>query len=324
MGFAALIVALLLEQLQPLARDNLPHRAVRVASAWVEANTNAGQVRHGTLGWLALTGGACALVFGLGWLLGRLHPLAEFVLHVVVLYYTVGFRQFSRSFTEIQLALATGDVDDARAVLERWLRQTGADVPAGGMPVAEICRQAISSALIAAHRHVFGPLFWYILLPGAIGPVLYRMSEHLARRWRERVLDLPAGPQTLAHATEPYGRFAQRAYRAIDWLPLRLSAAGFAVVGNFEDAVYCWRGANAVAAPDHQRSVLLGAGGGALGLRLADPALEAQWAASETGFDWSGADPDASGLRAAVGLVWRALVLWVMVFALLTVASWLG
>lgn len=324
MGFFALITALLLEQMQPLARSNPAYRAVRSASVWVEANTNAGEARHGAFGWLVLVGGACAIVLVAGWLLAQLHWLAVFVLHVAVLYYTVGFRHFSRSFAEIQIALTAGDVDGARAILGRWLREADSEFAVGNAPVNEMCRLAISHALLAAHRHMFGPLFWYVLLPGAVGPVLYRMSEHLARRWREQPVGTLAGPQTAAHASEPYGRFAQHAYRAIDWLPMRLSAASFAVVGNFEDAVYCWRGARAVAMPDQQRSILLGAGSGALGLRIADSRLEAAWAASETGFDWSGAEPDAASLRSAVGLVWRAVVLWVLVFALLTMASWLG
>ena len=54
MALAALIVALLLEQVQPLARDNPVHRGVRAASAWVARNTNAGEARHGALGWLLL------------------------------------------------------------------------------------------------------------------------------------------------------------------------------------------------------------------------------------------------------------------------------
>ena len=324
MGLAALIVALLLEQAQPLPRDNPAQHAVQTVSAWVEANTNAGHERHGAFGWLALVGGACALVLGAGWVLAQLHPLAVFALHVGVLYCTVGFRQFGRSFTRIQLALAAADLDAARGVLERWLREIDADGLLPGLSVGEMCRLAIAHALIAAHRYVFAPLLWYMLLPGAVGPVLYRLAEHLSRRWREQAIETVAGPQTAAHAIEPYGRFAQQAYRVLDWLPLRLTAAGFAVVGNFEDAVYCWRGANAVPAQDRQRSVLLGAGGGALGLRLADARLEAEWAASATGFDWSGTEPDAAALRGAVGMVWRALALWLLLIGLLTVASWLG
>jgi cobalamin biosynthesis protein CobD/CbiB len=250
------------------------------------------------------------------------HPLALFVVHVVVLYLTVGFRQFSHAFTEIQVALAQDDTDGARRVLERWLNQSDpdewSDRPRREAPVNEVCRQAIAHALVAAHRHVFGPLFWYLLLPGAIGPVLYRVAELLARRWGSSVVE------GASRVDEPYGVFAVKMYRLIDWLPVRLSAAGFAIVGNFEDAIYCWRGAVAAGTGDDQRALLLASGGGALGLRIAEPALEARWAASEQGFEWQGAEPDASGLRSSVGLVWRSVVLWISLFAMLTIAAWLG
>ena len=329
MALAALIAALLLEQLRPLRHGNPAQRAVRAVSAWIESATNAGEARHGALGWLVLVGGACSLTLAAGWLLARMHPVAAFALHVAVLYCTVGFRQFPRTFADAQVALDAGDTERARALIERWLLgadgelSTGA-LSTGTLSTGELCRQAISHALIAAHRHVFAPVLWYVLLPGVAGPVLYRMAEHLARRWREQPLGVVPGPQTQAYATEPYGRFAQRAYWMLDWLPLRLTAAGFAVVGDFDNAVYCWRGASAVPSPDAQRSVLLGAGGGALGLRLADARLEGQWAAGPTGFDWAGAEPDSAALRSTVGVVWRATVLWVSVLGLLTVASWLG
>jgi len=258
----------------------------------------------------------------LEWLAQMLHPVALFVVHVGVLYLTIGFRQFSHAFTEIQVALASDDTDGARRVLERWLDQSDpddlSDRPRRETPVNEICRQAIAHALVAAHRHVFGPLFWYILLPGAVGPVLYRLAELLARRWGTAVAE---GARKV---DEPYGDFALRAYRAIDWLPARLSAAGFAIVGNFEDAIYCWRGAVAAGTTDDQRALLLASGGGALGLRVAEPALEARWASGEQGFEWQGAEPDANGLRSSVGLVWRSVVLWISLFAMLSIAAWLG
>ena len=118
--------------------------------------------------------------------------------------------------------------------------------------------------------------------------------------------------------------FADRAFRVIDWLPARLSAAGFAVVGNFEDAVYCWRGAVSAGTASDSRALLLASGGGALGVRIAEPALEARWSEGEQGFEWQGAEPDAGALRSAVGLVWRSVVLWISLFAMVTIAAWLG
>ena len=311
MGFVALIFALLIEQGRPLPERNPVHRGfVWLANAVMNA-TNAGERRHGLAGWMLIAVGSVAALLLLQWLLAGVHPLALFCLHVAVLYLTVGFRQFSHPFSEIQLALAAGDIPGARSALQAWLRREDPDAVVDDVPVSEICRLAISNALVAAHRHVFGPLFWYIVLPGAIGPVLYRVAEMLARRW--------------SGAGDAYGEFAGAAFRVLDWLPLRFSATGFAIVGNFEDAVYAWRGAVAAGTGNDGRALLLAAGGGALGLRLADPALEARWASEgDQGFEPQGADPGSDGLRSAVGMVWRSVVLWVALFAMLTLAAWLG
>jgi adenosylcobinamide-phosphate synthase len=76
------------------------------------------------------------------------------------------------------------------------------------------------------------------------------------------------------------------------------------------------------ATTDESRAILIATASGALGLRLADPVLEGQW--TSEGFEWQGSPADPSGLRSAVGLVWRNAVLWVSLFALFTMAGWLG
>jgi len=356
MGFIALILALTLEQLRPLPRNNVVHRVASGFADWIAAMTDAGRRRHGMFGWLLAIGSAVLAVLLAQWFLEAIHPLLVLALHVVVVYFTIGFRQFSHAFTEIQLGLAANDPDGARQALQRWIRRHDPSFVAADLSVTELCRVAISHALIEAHRHVFGPLFWYILLPGAIGPILYRGAQFLAEHWprdqgrsspSDRLVVGSGGASAAAPIREPglsqaedvpYGWFADQAYRWLDWLPVRLAAAGFAVVGNFEDAVYCWRAASAVHVGDAQRRILLMTGSGALGVRLADPTLEAdmrgadtvleadELAASQTSgsFEWTGADPDAASLRSAVGLVWRSVVLWILLFSMLTIANWLG
>lgn len=360
MGFIALILALTLEQLRPLPRDNVVHRMASGFADWIAATTDAGRRRHGMFGWLLAIGSAMLAVALAQWLLEAIHPLLVLALHVLVVYFTIGFRQFSHAFTEIQLGLAANDPDGARQALQRWIRRHDPSFVAADLSITELCRVAISHALIEAHRHVFGPLFWYILLPGAIGPILYRGAQFLAEHWpadrgrtgaSDRLVVGSGGASATAPVVAPsrepgqsqaegvpYGWFADQAYRWLDWLPVRLAAAGFAVVGNFEDAVYCWRAASAVHVGDAQRRILLMTGSGALGVRLADPTLEADMRRDDTvleadelaaspnaaSFEWSGADPDAISLRSAVGLVWRSVVLWILLFSMLTIANWLG
>jgi cobalamin biosynthesis protein CobD/CbiB len=115
-----------------------------------------------------------------------------------------------------------------------------------------------------------------------------------------------------------FGRFAERALFVLEWPAARLTAAAFAVVGDFEDAVYCWR-TQAAAWPDPNLGIVLAAGAGALGVKLGMPLSEVEGlqARAELGL---GEAADTPFLDSTVGLLWRALVLWVFVLMMLTLA----
>jgi cobalamin biosynthesis protein CobD/CbiB len=119
-----------------------------------------------------------------------------------------------------------------------------------------------------------------------------------------------------------FGRFAGRAFIWIDWLPARLTAATFAMVGNFEDAIYCWR-TQAAAWAAHAHGIILASAGGALGMRLGNPlprngSLQFR---PELGM---GDEVDPDHMQSAEGLVWRSLALWLFLIFLVSLAHALG
>jgi cobalamin biosynthesis protein CobD/CbiB len=297
-GIIAIVAALLLEQWRPLGNRKAVAAALAGWADWLEQSFNAGEARHGTIAWtlaaLLPVAAAAALYALLLWL----NPFAALLLNVACLYLTLGFRQFSHSFTGIQAAVRDGDIDRARELLGSWRGE-----PAAQRSREEVIRLAIEEAIVASHRHVFGVLFWFMLLPGPSGAILYRMACFLDRRWRGK---------------GEFGRFAARVRALLDWPAVRLTAAAFAVVGDFEDAVYCWR-SQAAAWPDPDQGVLLAAGAGALGVRLGMPLTEIEGlrVRSDLGL---GEAADAPHLDSAVGLLWRALVLWVFVLVVLSLA----
>jgi adenosylcobinamide-phosphate synthase len=117
---------------------------------------------------------------------------------------------------------------------------------------------------------------------------------------------------------------AREAWRRVDWLPARLTATAFAVVGNFEEAIDCWRN-HAQRFPDDNDGVVLAATAGALNVRLGGEALRAGDSdEAQDSESTPGRTPEMAHLPSVVGLVWRSVVLWMVLLALLTLARLLG
>jgi adenosylcobinamide-phosphate synthase len=298
MGVLAIVAALVLEQWRPLAERKSVAAGLGGLAAWLEQSFNGGEARHGLVAWCVAVVPAVLASVAVHALLYAVHPLVALLFNIAALYLTLGFRQFSHYFTRIQLAVKAGDIDRARAELEAWRGASGVV-----RSREEVIRLSIEQALLASHRHVFGVLLWFIILPGPSGAILYRLAAYLATRWK------PLGV---------FGAFAQKAFHLLEWPAVRLTAASFAVVGDFEDAVYCWRTqARGWAEPD--AGVVLAAGGGAMGVRLGMPVHEVDGVhpRPELGV---GEGAEGPFLDSTVGLVWRALVVWVFVLLLVGIA----
>jgi len=306
MKFLSLLIALLLEQVRPLRHSNRIHLLFTRYAMYLARQFNGGEYRHGVIAWLLATAPAVVAVLAVSLALHHVSAPAAWLWNVLVIYLTMGFRQFSHPFTEIGVALREARLDAARDQLGQW-RGEGA----AGLSSSEVARAAIELALIAAHRHVFGTIAWF-LVAGAPGAVLYRLSAALADRWGMRA-DAEFGA---------FGRFAGSAFFWIDWLPARLTAASFATVGNFEDAAYCWR-TQAASWTSEAHGIILATGGGALGVRLGG-ALRLDAGTQLRPELGLGDEADADYMRSAVGLVWRALVLWMFLVLVVTIAYALG
>ncbi|WP_374483023.1 CobD/CbiB family protein [Zoogloea sp.] len=308
MTLFSLIAALLLEQLRPLPVERFVKAPLGVFARFLEDRFNDGEARHGAVAWWVAIAIACfssALVYFVLW---HIHPVLAFAFNVMVLYLTMGFRQVSHFFTDIQLALRMGELPRARRLIAEW-RGRNHDGASSG----EVARLAIEEALVAAHRNVFAVAFWFILLPGPSGAVFYRLAHFFNETWGNRGQSDDFGD---------FGEFSSKIFAILDWLPVRLTAIAFSIVGDFEDGVYCWR-AQASQWKDKASGILLASGGGALGVRLGMPIHESGEVIErpEMGV---GDEADADFMQSTIGLVWRTLVLLFLMLALLGVAGWVG
>jgi adenosylcobinamide-phosphate synthase len=323
MSFIAVLFALLIEQARPLGRGNVVHAGLRSWIRWSSRNFDTGRPIHGWLAWgFAIIGPAlislliyALLLYFVGW------PLAV-LWSVAVLYVTLGFRQFSFHFTQIRDALADNDEALARQLLAEWQQ-----IDASELPRSEIVRHVIEHSVLSAHRHVFGVLAWFSILAalglGPTGAVIYRLSEFVVRYWQHK------SKTHLEPVSEALQVIATDAWRFIDWLPARLTAISFAVVGSFEETIDGWRNYTP-RFPGDNDGILLAATSGAVNIRLGEamasaaPADASQEASQKASESTSGQTPELAHLAVIVGLVWRTVVMWMVLLALLTLARLLG
>lgn len=350
MSLFALITALLLEQLHPLSSRKHLYGWLSKYVGVFQRLFNTGQRKHGKIAWLLAVLPLLTVAMAVYWLLYHAHPIFAWAFNVLVLYLTMGFRQFSHYFTSIHHALRDDQLEEARRLLSKWR-----GIPSHELNAEEVARVTIEEALLASHRNVFGVIVWFVLfsvlgLGGASGALLYRLGQFLRTYWSKQQDTMvhaammrkhpiqshfrnhPASPdgedgdkaefEDIELNTPEFGEFARRVFYLLEWLPIRMTAMTFAIVGDFEDTVYCWR-TQAASWMDSETGILLASGAGALGVRLGMPIPQGGLPLDRPELG-AGDEADVGFMQSTVGLVWRAVVFWMLLLLLLSLANLLG
>lgn len=282
MSFVALLLALLLDQ---GLRHLEPIRGPRWFRSYLESLpglTRPVEFWRATAAVLVTVLVPTVIVMFLGHLLAHVWGLFGFLFAIAVLLFTLGPRDLSSEAHAYMDAMQAGD--ETRAVeLARDL--LGSAPPSDSAARTEAATRTV---LAVANDRLFGVLLWFALL-GPAGAVLYRSTQFLHAASQE-----PGNsPQFRAAAARLYGILA--------WLPAHLAALGYALAGSFEDAVSDLRSYyNTCGAQFFQMNsdVMVCAGLGAL----------------------RGVDEEAGAgrMRSALALVQRTLIIWLVVYGLVT------
>ncbi|MCP8686505.1 adenosylcobinamide-phosphate synthase CbiB [Marinobacterium sedimentorum] len=244
------------------------------------------QISAGAMAWLLL------LLPGvvLAWLLSGVPLLGELGA-VLGLYWALGHRSLHDHAQPVFRALQQGEETTARDYAARIVSRDAATL--------DIEKSTIESILENGNDAIFGALFWFALA-GLPGVVLFRLANTLDASWGYR------SPRYLY-----FGRASARIDDALNWLPARLTALSYALLGQTRVALRCWR-AQAGACDSPNGGPVMAAGAGALGIRLGGPArYRGEWLQKP----WLGQGPEpvAADIPRALTLVRRSLVLWVLV-----------
>jgi len=184
--------------------------------------------------------------------LGELAWVLRFAFDVIVLSWTLDLYRLLDRAAAAGDALKVGDVPVANENL-RLLSGTDATEASE----VGIARATVEAVLMQGYAAVIAPLFWFILL-GPVFAVLQRFATLLDEHWRSG----EEGTGELAWATT-------RLNEIIGWLPIRITAFSYALMGSFEDALRCWRYQLKASSGDSPAS-LLASGLGALQLLMCE------------------------------------------------------
>lgn len=253
-------------------------------SVWaesVEQRFNGGESRQGTISLLMTAGSVFAVVLLMQGLLGQINGLLRLGFDVLVLLFIIRLSAPMQAADGIAAALAGGDEATAQSLMD------AVDPESPSMPgQADTALSATVRLVQGAGHWLFAPVFWFLLI-GPAGAVLVHVARVLTHQW-----------DCQRESTREFGRAANVLYQGLAWLPTRLLAISYGLMGNYDGAVQAWR---------LQRDTWSGSGDELLrnvGLGALDFPVQVE----DADVEQPAADPELVVQSAA--LIWRVAALW--------------
>jgi adenosylcobinamide-phosphate synthase len=214
-------------------------------------NPNHTAVQQNIMGLIALT----SLLFPFVFFIYFLNQWEVFSLFLspIVLYFCIAAKSLKQHSNLVLQALETNDLELAKKVAMIVSRETEK------MTTTDICKATVESILENGADAVFAPIFWFIVA-GPTGAILYRLSNTLDAMWGYK-------NQRFIH----FGWAAARFDDVLNWIPARLTAFSYALLGRTTLAFTCWKNqAQLLDSPN--AGPVMTAGAGALDIQLGGPA----------------------------------------------------
>jgi len=298
---AILMFAVVLDHLLGEPRRWHPLAGFGRIAAWIETRMNTGARPR-----LQRLAGACAvLLLLLPWVAASAIvsaiPVWGWVIQTLLLYFTLGANSLAQHARAVKNALDANDLHAARIKVGMIVsRDTGA------MQGEDIAKSTIESVLENGNDAVFGALFWFIVF-GAPGAIMYRLANTLDAMWGYRT------PRYFY-----FGWAAARLDDVLNWIPARLTALTYSILGHTRDAWHCWHSqARHWYSPN--AGPVMAAGAGTLGIVLGGPAIY-HGAMKERPALGLGRAAEAHDITRAIALVQRGMWLWA---AFIFIGAWL-
>ncbi len=232
-------------------------------------------------------------------------PAVGMLCSVLLLYLAIAPHSLREHAERVSVACTRNDLPAARGAVGMMVSRDTAQLNEEG-----VARATVESVLENGNDAIFSALFWFVVA-GAPGVVLYRLSNTLDAMWGYRN----------ARYNE-FGWAAARLDDVLNFIPARLTALSYALLGHTRSAWQCWR-TQAKYWESPNAGPVMAAGAGALQVRLGGAATY-HGEISERPLLGCGAEVAYGDIPRAVRLVQRTVYLWLSAVGLgtLLIAGW--
>ena len=271
---------------------------------WLNDASANGALNRRVLGVLALLLAVGAPVLAVALAVTQTQTWAAAAINAAALYFALGARSLWEHIRPVAHALEALDLVTARTlgarVVTRDLREASA---------TDVARAAVESTLENGNDAVFAAMFWFAV-GGAPGVIAYRLVNTLDAMWGYKT------PRYLQ-----FGWAAARLDDMLNYVPARLTALTYALLGDTRAGLTCWRiQAHAWESPN--AGPVMAAGAGTLGLELGG-AARYHGRMEERPRLGAGKPPAAEDIERALRLVFAGVAIWLGLLAVLALlARW--
>lgn len=226
-----------------------------------------------------------------------------FALEVIILYFAIGLSSLKQHAQEVLVPLLGRQFEQARHALSMIVSRDVQDMDEEG-----ICRATTESILENGNDAVFATIFWFVIA-GAPGVVIFRLTNTLDAMW---------GYKT--ERFNSFGYFSAKFDDVLNYIPARLTALGYALMGNWKNAMQCWSAQGALWESPNS-GVVMATGAGALDVQLGG-ADQYHGEYKERPDLGCGQKAKPEVIQQACDLLDRSTIVWVIIVALLSLPGW--
>jgi len=218
------------------------------------------------------------------------------VFSILVLTLCLGHRSLFDHARPILQAMQKGDIEHARTLTSRIVSRDKAHI--------DVNKATIESVLENGNDAVFGTLFWFAI-GGAAGAVAFRLVNTLDAMWGYRT------PRFFY-----FGKAAARLDDALNYIPARLTALSYALLGSSRKALSCWR-QQAPLWDSPNAGAVMASGAGALDVELGGAACyHGEW--HQRPLLGTSNPTKANDIQRALRLLFNSVLLWLAVIGIIT------